>query len=573
MTQKRNYSRSTGTRPSGTKSRTSSYGRKPSPAGTTRYQPSNNQRRPGGGGGGARILLVVVLVAIIAVGAVIVIKSIPTAASANSDAIIEGITIDGINVAGMLKEDAFTAVNDAAQTRLDNISVTFRYNEKSWVFTADELQAAIDVQRVVDQAYAVGRSAETAKENRQVIEETKNMGLALQTKITVEDRQVLVDALKDVKNEIDQPMVEATIAFDPSNYNGVEYMMDKDNPDVDMTKDMFTITAGSVGYVMDYDKALQELNDALTNGWTADITLTVVEEHPKYTVAELEECRTLVYHSSSKNTHRDDTDRNHNLEKALGFFKGMVLMPGDIVDYNKILGERTFAAGWLEANTITQEKTLEKALGGGICQIATTLYNAAFMANCKIIDRGPHSWPGYRQDFGYGMDAMVNWDTDELIFQNDSEYPMFINTYYVTDSYNRIGYVDIDIFTMPQKDEDGTVLHIIPDSKVIVNESLGGPTYKEAVEGEFTDENWKEDASLGKMTFTYRDAKNRIEVEVYKVWYKDCVQNTPGVWTGGVEVKREMDHHDIYAGVTAIIYTKPTPTPPPATPSPDPVPG
>ena len=566
MAQRKTYTRS-----SGTKGRTSSYSRKPSPAGSTRYSPTRNQKRPSGGGG-ARIFLVVILVAIIAVGAVVIIKNLPTsAANANSDAIIEGITIDGINVAGMSKEEAYTAVNDAAQARLDNISISFSYNNKSWPFTADQLQATIDVQSVIDQAYAVGRTGESAKENRQVIEETKATGLALKTVINV-DRTVLADALKDFKDEIDQPMVEAAIEFDPSGYNGPEYMEDKNNPEVDMTRDMFTISEGSVGYVMDYDKALQELNDALTNGWTADIALAVKEEHPKYTAEELRECTTLVYHSSSKNTHRDDTDRNLNLEKALGYFKGMVIMPGEIVSYNDVLGERTLAAGWHEANTITQEKTLEKALGGGICQIATTLYNAAFMANCKIIDRGPHSWPGYREDFGYGMDAMVNWDTDELIFQNDSEYPMFINTYYVPDSYNRIGYVDIDIFTMPQKDEQGNILHIIPECNIVVNEPMGEPEYKEAEEDEFTGEKWSVDTNLGKQTFTYRGAKNHIEVEVFKVWYKDCVQGSLGVWAGGVEVKRERDHYDIYAGVTAIIYTKPTPTPPPATPTPSPEP-
>ena len=116
----------------------------------------------------------------------------------------------------------------------------------------------------------------------------------------------------------------------------------------------------------------------------------------------------------------------------------MVIMPGEMVSYNEVLGERTVRNGWQEANTITAEKTLEKALGGGICQIATTLYNATFMANLKIIDRGPHSWPGYREDFGYGMDAMVNWGTDEFIFQNVSDYPVFINTYYDKDAYGRL---------------------------------------------------------------------------------------------------------------------------------------
>ena len=88
-------------------------------------------------------------------------------------------------------------------------------------------------------------------------------------------------------------------------------------PEQDLSQNMFTITPGSVGYAMDYDKAVSELNDALTNGWTANITLEVKEEHPQYTVEELQECTTLIYHSFSKNTHREDDARNHNLAKLL----------------------------------------------------------------------------------------------------------------------------------------------------------------------------------------------------------------------------------------------------------------
>ena len=379
--------------------------------------------------------------------------------------------------------------------------------------------------------------------------------MAFTTKMTV-DRQVLEDALQDVKSEIDQPMVEASISFDPSGYN---YFEDISMPEQDLSKNMFTITPGSVGYAMDYEKAVSELNDALTNGWTANITLEVKEEHPQYTVEELQECTTLIYHSYSKNTHREDDARNHNLAKALDAFKGMVIMPGEMVSYNDVLGERTERNGWQEANTITAEKTLEKALGGGICQIATTLYNATFMANLKIIDRGPHSWPGYRADFGYGMDAMVNWGTDEFIFQNVSDYPVFINTYYDKDAYGRLSYCDIDIYTMPQKDENGNRLYIRPASTIVSNEEPPAPEYREDTEGRYAGETWKYDSKLDKEVFVYRDSKNKIQVSVDKVWYIDAVQSQPGIYEGGVEVKRETDHSDLYNSVQAIIYTRPVP--------------
>lgn len=571
MTQRKSYSRTSGTRSSGnrtsgSRNQAASY-RKPS---GSKYQPSKNTGRTytPQGGGGAKIFLVALLLVVVIGGAVLIIKNLPTASavSIDSTSMIEGITIDGINVAGMDKEAAYAAVEQAAQTRLNNISVTFRYSDKSWAFTSSELQAAVNTQAVIDRAYSAGRSSEDNKVNKQEIADTKNFGLVLKTDISV-DKDFLIEALKDVKEEIDQPMVEAQILFDPTNYNFFE---DKSDPSQDLAQTMFTITPGSVGYVMDFDKAVMELNDALTNGWTADITLNVIEEQPKYTVEELQECTTLIYHSYSKNTHREDDNRNTNLMKALGYFKGMVIMPGELVSYNEVLGERTERAGWKEANTITAEKTLEKALGGGICQIATTLYNAVFMADMKIIDRGPHSWPGYRTDFGYGMDAMVNWGTDELIFQNTSEYPIFINTYYDLDGYGRMSYADIDIYTMPQKDESGKRLYISPACTVVSKEDPPAPEYREATDGQFAEKTWTYDATLGKEVYEYRSSKFKYQTSVDKVWYVDAFETSLGVYEGGVEVKREHDHDDTYASVNAIFYTRDVQTPPTPTVAPAP---
>jgi len=562
MAQRRTYTKSSVNR---SRQSSSSY-RKPS---STKYQSSRNQKRPSGGG--AKIILVLLLVVIVVGGIIIITKNLPTAVNNDPNTMIEGISIDGINVAGLSKDEAYYQVEQASAANLNNISITFRYNDKSWAFTGDELQAAINAQSIVDQAFEVGKAG-TSKENRQVQEETKNIGLPFKTEITV-DKDVLIEALKDVKKEIDQPMVESAIAFDPSNFNGVEYIADRDNPNVDMTKDMFTLTLGTVGYVMDYDKAIQELNDALVVGWTADINLSVKEEHPKYTVEELEECTTLIFHSSSKITSssKKNANRNSNIGKAIGFYKGIVVWPGDIIDYNQILGERLKRDGWLEAPTITQEKTLVDALGGGICQASTTIYNAAFMVGAKIIDRGPHSWPAYYKDFGYGMDAMVNWDTDEFIFTNNSDYPIFINTYFVNDSYGTPSFIDVDIFSMPQKDENGNVLHIRPESTTIRRDAAPSPIYREDTENQYVDKTWKVDTALNKEIYVHRNSKELVEISVDTVWYKDCVETAPGVFEGGVEVKREHSHIDLYTSVAAIIYTRPLPEPT-ASPTPSPAP-
>ena len=90
------------------------------------------------------------------------------------------------------------------------------------------------------------------------------------------------------------------------------------------------------------------------------------------------------------------------------------------------------------------------------------------------------------------------------------------------------------------------------------------PIYREDLEDEFANEEWIYDYPNGIMTYTYRQERSTVKVQVYTVWYKDSVEIDKGVWEGGTEVRREESHYDIYTGVQAIIYTKPIPTPTPA---------
>lgn len=544
MTQRKTYSRSANTR---SRSTAKSSQRKH----TSVKKPQNR------GGGNIGWLILALIVVAGGIFAFSYIKNI------FSDNILEGVMVDGINISGMIKNEAYDIVQKAVQEKLDKISVTFRYEEKSWHFNAEDLQAVINIDDVIDKAYDAGRDGSLIERYKSQ-QDIKSLGLILKSVISVNE-QILIQALSDVKNEIDNPMIEASITFDPSNY---DYFEDIRNPEVDMSRDMFTITPGKVGYVMDYDKATRELNAALADGWTADIEITAGEAYPKYTVEELQKSTALIFHSSSKisTKNRNIINRNSNIEKAIGFFKGLVVQPGEVISYNDLLGQRLRKDGWLEAPTITQDKILVDALGGGICQASTTIFNAAYMAGTTIIDRGPHSWPAYYQDFGYGMDAMVNWGTDDLIFRNDSDYPLFFNTYFWIDPNSGLpGWIDVDVYGMPQPDG----MHIKPEWTIESREDPGEPQYIEDIENKYIDEDWKIDTELNKMVYEFRKPRETIKVLVYRVWYKDCVETSPGVWEGGAEVKREEPHFDTYTGVTGIYYTKPIPV---VTPIPEPTP-
>lgn len=558
MTQRKTYSRS-----SSTYNRTNTARKAPpkkynySPNKTPKPPQRKNNRRSGGN------IIWVFLVIILAVVGIFVGSKVKSLYSDNN--ICKGITIDGTDVSGMSYENALTLLNQKNQQKLDSISINLHYLDKSWQYDATKLQATIDTEDVLNTVIKLGHEG-TVTERLSLQKEISSQGRAFNTSIKV-DEQVLINALDEIRSNIDNAMVEGHIEFDPTNY---DFFEDKNNPDVDMSRSMFNIISGKVGFDMDYEGAKNQIYAALQNGYKADITITAEQRAPKFTQQVLEECTTLIYHSDSEisTKNRKDDNRNYNLAKALSYYKGLVVMPGDVVSYNDTLGIRDERNGWKLATTIAQDKSYKKDYGGGICQVATAIFNAAYMAGAEIIQNNPHSYCAYSGDFGYAMDAMVNWGTSDFVFTNNTEYPMFFNTYMYMYSDGRPLYVDVDVYTMPQKDEQGNVLHIRSEAQQIDTQPPAGePEYIEDVDNEFADKTWRTDTTLNQQVYVHIKPRNMFKYDVYRVWYSDCVQTDMGKWEGGTEVKRERSHTYTYDSVRGKIYTKPIPAPTAAPPA------
>ena len=116
-------------------------------------------------------------------------------------------------------------------------------------------------------------------------------------------------------------------------------------------------------------------------------------------------------------------NRTTNLILAANKINGTVLMPGETFSYNKIVGERTIQAGYKEAPIYVSGR-VEDGIGGGICQITTTLYNAVLYANLDIVERSNHQFiPSYA---GASRDATVVYGAIDFKFKNNRAYPIKI---------------------------------------------------------------------------------------------------------------------------------------------------
>jgi vancomycin resistance protein YoaR len=120
-------------------------------------------------------------------------------------------------------------------------------------------------------------------------------------------------------------------------------------------------------------------------------------------------------------------NRISNVRLAAEKCNGIILCKGDEFSYNETLGQRTEANGFKTAGAYLNGTTVQE-LGGGICQISSTMYAAVLQANLKIVERHNHTFAS--SYIGLGMDATVSWGGPDFRFKNDKDYPIKIESYY-----------------------------------------------------------------------------------------------------------------------------------------------
>lgn len=119
-------------------------------------------------------------------------------------------------------------------------------------------------------------------------------------------------------------------------------------------------------------------------------------------------------------------NRINNINLAADKINGLIMMPGDVFSFNESIGQRTEEAGFKSAGAYNDGQVVE-AIGGGICQVSSTLYCATMFANLKTVSRTNHY---FRVDYlDYGLDATVSWTKPDYKFSNNRDYPIKLVAY------------------------------------------------------------------------------------------------------------------------------------------------
>lgn len=175
---------------------------------------------------------------------------------------------------------------------------------------------------------------------------------------------------------------------------------------------------------------------------TLAVKATVQE--PAFTTADAEKLQIKEKVSSFVTYYPHEDYRNTNIGRAAQLVNGTVLKPGETFSLNDTVGERTEANGFTTGYIIS-DGILRRDLGGGVSQMATTTFNAAYFAGLKDVEHKAHSF--YIDRYPVGREATVAWGAVDLKFTNDTPYGVLIQANVVPSNYSRKGVVTVSMWS------------------------------------------------------------------------------------------------------------------------------
>ncbi len=184
------------------------------------------------------------------------------------------------------------------------------------------------------------------------------------------------------------------------------------------------VVAGKNGEQLDAEATAQAITDATLEPTDRTLKVVVKTKEPDLTTDEAKAMGIKDVLSSYSTTYSCPTPRQINVKLATKYATDVLLAPGQEYNFDKQIGPRTAARGWQLAPGIVGPNQLEDVLGGGICQVSTTMFNAAGNAGLKITERHNHSL--YISHYPKGRDATVTGGGKNLRFVNDTDHYLWI---------------------------------------------------------------------------------------------------------------------------------------------------
>lgn len=369
--------------------------------------------------------------------------------------VADKVSVMNVDIGGMSRDEAIKTLNSVKMNGSEKVQVNV--DGTAFTLTAEDIGAEYDVEKTVDMVIDKSKDmfsgmSETTyqpyvKVNMKKLDQALINNLGDKETLVVETSARVVEDGIEVTNgtsgvQVDRAKAAELICAElekaqrseiklaivktapkkldankllsgfEGDYKEAEYILEADGT--------ITVTDSSAGCEIDMSIAKEEMKAHTKEGEVYVIPCSVnmppfsSEDMREHLLGDTLATFTTNFSSSSAN-------RCENIRLASESINGIVMMPGDVFSFNEALGERTTARGYKPAGAYVAGKTVTE-VGGGICQVSSTLYNTVLLSNLEIVERRSH-----QMTVSYvrvGRDATVNWGTTDFKFKNNTGHPI-----------------------------------------------------------------------------------------------------------------------------------------------------
>lgn len=386
----------------------------------------------------------------------------------DNETIFSGISVQGIDVSNLTIDEAKKKVSSIIGNHISE-EISLQHNDFQTVILPEQFGVSFDVDSAVEQAYYIGKSDNLIKNNYTILSLLlKNYNISPSINYDEDLLNSLIDSINaqlpdrvvnpgysidgtsliitsgkdgilisssDLKDEIlsflnDISSKNETINIpvnnvgaEPINLDAIYKDIFKLPVDASYTTNPYVVYPSSNG--LDFAISMEDAKAIISNQQD-EYTIPLKITYPNVTTKQIgnEAFPDLLSQFSTSFT-SSGYNRSNNIILSSAKLNGLVLMPGEEFSYNQAVGQRTKAAGFRKAGAYSNGKVVQE-VGGGICQVSSTLYNAVLYANLEIVERTNHYFnPGYVKA---GLDATVSWGGPDFRFKNNRNYPIRIVT-------------------------------------------------------------------------------------------------------------------------------------------------
>ena len=405
-----------------------------------------------------------IIISVIIAIAIMIFSIIFAILNINNSNIINGIKIEGIDVSGLTREEAKTKIKAVYNDKKQK-DITLKYKDFETTLSQDILETNYDIEKAVNEAITTGKNGNIITNNYNILfaligkknikidmiineEQTEKAIEDIQTNLPetieepdyyIEENKLIITPGKEglkisTENLINK--IKKNLQSMTTNEEYVEIPVEKAWPnkidleqihseiykevqDAYLTRNPITIHPEVEGIDFDIEETKKILEEDKEK---YEIPLKITK--PSVTTIDLGS-EAFPNKLSTYTTRYDGGDKNRstNLEIACEKINDKIILPGETFSYNKTLGARTTTAGYKTAK-VYENGAVVDGIGGGICQISSTLYNAVLKANLEIVERRNHQFiTSYVPE---GRDATVAYGITDFKFKNSRKYAIKI---------------------------------------------------------------------------------------------------------------------------------------------------